>query len=146
MSAASDPVTFASSSLEETAGVAARVAAMLAPGTCLTLEGELGAGKTTFVRALVGAMGGDERMVSSPTFVLMNTYVTPRMSVYHLDAYRLHGADDLTAIGFDELLEQRGLVIVEWASRVIGALPAERVEMRIETTGETSRRFTLERS
>ena len=132
--------------LAGTVAVAGRVAAMLCPGVCLTLEGDLGAGKTTFVRALVAALGGEPRDVSSPTYVLLNVYPTPRMPVFHLDAYRLAGADDLEAIGFDELLAERGATIVEWASRVADALPtAGRIDVRIDATGPTSRRFSIVR-
>jgi tRNA threonylcarbamoyladenosine biosynthesis protein TsaE len=130
--------------LAGTADVARRLAAMLAPGVCLTLEGDLGAGKTTLVRLIVGALGGEERDVSSPTYVLLHTYATPRLTVFHLDAYRVGGADDLEAIGFAELLEQGGATIVEWASRVSEALPTRgRVDVQIETTGPTSRRFQV---
>ena len=130
--------------LAATARVAADLAARLSPGTCITLEGDLGAGKTTFVRALVAALGGNARDVSSPTYVLLHVYQTPRAIVYHLDAYRVGGADDLDAIGFAELLDQRGIVIVEWASRVADALPTHgRIDVRIESTSPTSRRFTI---
>ena len=138
--------TFEAQSIEETAAFAARVATMIHPGDVLALEGELGAGKTTFVRALVEALGGAANAVSSPTFMLLNVYATPRMPVFHLDAYRVGGADDFEAIGFDELLAQRGLVIVEWASRVRDLLPPKRLDIGIESTGETSRRFTLSSS
>lgn len=138
--------TYESTSLEETARVAAQIAAMLNPGDCITLEGDLGAGKTTFVRALVEALGGEANAVSSPTFMLLNLYTTPRMTVYHLDAYRVSGSEDFEGIGFSELLEQNGLVIVEWASRVIDLMPRGRMEIQITTTGETSRRFDVKRA
>ena len=139
-------VNFHANNLDDIATFAAEVAVQLQPRDCLLLHGDLGAGKTTFVRALVGALGGNVRLVSSPTFVLLNIYPTLRMTVYHLDAYRVSGADELDAIGFGELLDDpNGLVIVEWPSRAAEALPARRVELTIETTGETSRRFTLVR-
>lgn len=139
-------MTFDAHSLEDTAAFAAQLAATLKPGDVIALDGELGAGKTTFVRALVESLGGAANAVSSPTFMLLNIYSTPRMPVFHLDAYRLGGADDLEAIGFDELLSARGLVIVEWASRVSEALPASHVEIAIESIGETSRRFLVTRT
>ena len=140
-------VTFEAQNLDETAAFAAHVAVRLRARDVLALDGDLGAGKTTFVRALVAALGGVARQVSSPTFVLLNVYETPRGSVYHLDAYRVNGADELDAIGFAELLDDpTGLTIVEWPSRAAEALPADRWELRIETTGKTSRRFTLHRT
>lgn len=138
------PLTIDAADLDATVGVARTLAARIAPGVCVTLEGDLGAGKTTLVRLLVEALGGDPRDVSSPTYVLCHAYATPHGTVYHLDAYRVGGADDLEAIGFAELLEQRAIVIVEWPSRVADALPtAGRIDVAIETTGPTSRRFTI---
>jgi tRNA threonylcarbamoyladenosine biosynthesis protein TsaE len=83
----------------------------------------LGAGKTQFVRGLVAGLGGNARSVSSPTFVLLNIYESGRLKVFHLDAYRVSGADDFESIGFTELLDQRGVVVVEWADRVTALLP-----------------------
>ena len=137
-------LSFDAQNLDDTARFATRVAQILRPRDVLALEGDLGAGKTTFVRALVTALGGSERQVSSPTFVLLNVYETERMTVYHLDAYRVSGSEELDAIGFDEFLDDpNGLTVVEWPSRAIESLPVRRHTLRIETTGETSRRFTL---
>lgn len=130
-------------SLAETAAWAAELGQRLRPGTCVGLVGELGAGKTTFVRYLVRALGGNERRVSSPTFVLLHVYEDARPVVYHLDAYRLHGASELLDIGFADLLEQRGVVIVEWADRVPEALPAAMVKLEIEARSPRTRRFVL---
>jgi len=132
--------------LNDTERIASDVARLLRPGDCVALDGDLGAGKTTFSRGLVAALGGDPRQVSSPTFVLLHTYdasVVP--VVHHLDAYRVGGADDLAAIGFDELLDGGGVVVVEWAARVADLLPPDRLDVRIERLGETARRFTIER-
>ena len=76
--------------------------------------------------------------------MLLNIYPTPRLPVFHLDAYRVGGSDDFEAIGFAELLDQNGLVIVEWASRVIDLMPPRRIGIRITNTGETSRRFEID--
>lgn len=137
--------TFESAGLDDTARLARELAESLTPGTCIALEGDLGAGKTTFVRWLVEALGGETNAVSSPTFMLLNIYPTPRMNVYHLDAYRVGGADDFESIGFSELLDQDGLVIVEWASRVAGLMPPDRIDIQITSTGEKSRRFQITR-
>jgi tRNA threonylcarbamoyladenosine biosynthesis protein TsaE len=130
---------------EETASVAAELAATLRPGDCVALHGELGAGKTQFVRGLVIGLGGPERHVSSPTFVLLNVYSGGRLNLYHLDAYRVTGAEDFEAIGFPELLEQGGVVAVEWADRVTSLLPARRIDVTLETVDETSRIIRIER-
>jgi tRNA threonylcarbamoyladenosine biosynthesis protein TsaE len=93
---------------------------------------------------LVKGLGGEPRAVSSPTFVLLNVYEGGRLTVYHLDAYRVGGEEDFEAIGFGELLEQGGVVVVEWPSRVEGALPRERIEVRIEATGKKTRKIRVE--
>jgi len=123
--------------------IAAKVAESLQPNDVVALEGDLGAGKTQFVRGLVKALGGAGRVVSSPTFVLLNVYQTPRFAVYHLDAYRVGGAEDFSAIGFAELLEQNGIVVVEWPTRVKEILPAKRINVTFEITGKTKRAITV---
>jgi tRNA threonylcarbamoyladenosine biosynthesis protein TsaE len=75
--------------------------------------------------------------------VLLNIYSTPRLTIYHLDAYRVGGADDLEAIGFSELLEQGGIVIVEWAERVRGLLPENCLRIQIDVIGEHSREIHI---
>jgi len=88
----------------------------------------------------VRALGGDARTVSSPTFVLLHVYDCRALKVFHLDAYRVAGGDDLAAIGFDELLEQNGVTIVEWAAKVRDILPHDNlIQVRIIATNETSR-------
>jgi tRNA threonylcarbamoyladenosine biosynthesis protein TsaE len=131
-------------SAAETEALAARLAAQLRGGECIALHGDLGAGKTQFVRGLVGGLGADRRLVSSPTFVLLHVYNGGRLTVYHLDAYRAAGPDDFEAIGFAELLEQGGVVVIEWAARVEMLLPARRIDIRIEAIGPDTRRIDIQ--
>jgi tRNA threonylcarbamoyladenosine biosynthesis protein TsaE len=135
--------TVESESPEQTESLAADLASSLRGGEVLALHGDLGAGKTRFVRGLLRGLGGSERAVSSPTFMLLNVYPGGRLTVYHLDAYRVAGADDFEAIGFSELLEQGGVVVVEWAERVGRLLPPDRIDVTIEHLGEDRRRITL---
>lgn len=135
---------FESHSPQETESIAANLAATLRGGECLALHGDLGAGKTAFVRGLLRGLGGNPKNVSSPTFVLLNIYHGGRLAVYHLDAYRVHGADDFAAIGFGELLDQGGVVVVEWADRVASLLPAGATHVYINATGPTSRRIDVQ--
>lgn len=135
--------TFHSHSVDQTEQIAAELAATLRPGDCLALHGDLGAGKTQFVRGLVRAYGGHERAVSSPTFVLLNCYPTPRGTIFHLDAYRISGPADLEAIGFEELLQQNGLVVVEWASRVESLLPPGTIQVTLTPTAAADRRIEI---
>jgi tRNA threonylcarbamoyladenosine biosynthesis protein TsaE len=89
-------------------------------------------------------VGGDLRAVHSPTFVLLNIYPGGRLTVYHLDAYRVTGSSDFEGIGFGELLEQGGVVVVEWADRVLDLLPKGRIDVRIEGVEEFTRRIIIE--
>jgi len=139
-------VIYQSDSVQQTEDIAAELAATLRGGECVALNGNLGAGKTQFVRGLVKGLGGPSRAVSSPTFVLLNVYPGGRLTVYHLDAYRVGGADDFEAIGFSELFEQGGIVVVEWAERVRSLLPAECISVDIEAVGETARILRIEQS
>ena|SRR5665213_2002915 len=130
---------YQSNSVAETEQIAANLAASLLGGECIALDGDLGAGKTQFVRGLTRGLGGKPAAVSSPTFVLLNVYPGGRLTVYHLDAYRVGGADDFDAIGFSELLEQNQVVIVEWPSRVERLLPEKLIRVEIEPTGIETR-------
>jgi len=131
------------SSVKGTMELAASLAAELRPGDVVALEGDLGAGKTQFVRGLVQGLGGASRAVSSPTFVLLNIYDTPKMKVYHLDAYRIGGEDDLEAIGFSELLEQDGLVVIEWWQRVAGLVPQHKWLVQITAISPRVRNIAI---
>ncbi|HEX2973076.1 MAG TPA: tRNA (adenosine(37)-N6)-threonylcarbamoyltransferase complex ATPase subunit type 1 TsaE [Tepidisphaeraceae bacterium] len=134
-----------SHSVAETETIAAELAKTLAGGECIALHGDLGAGKTQFVRGLVRGLGGEPRSVSSPTFVLLNMYDTGRLTVYHLDAYRVQGADDFEAIGFLELLQEGGVVVVEWAQRIPSLLPPGRIDVTLRTLGKTRREIQIDR-
>ena len=133
-----------SNNVAETEAIAAKLAESIHSASCIALHGELGAGKTQFVRGLVRGLDGPAKSVSSPTFVLLNIYPGGRLSVYHLDAYRVNGPEDFEAIGFSELLEQSGLVVVEWAERVDQLLPPYCIHVMIHSTGEESREIQIE--
>lgn len=126
-----------------TAALGAALAEILPPGTTVALCGTLGSGKTRLVQAIAAAAGVDRRDVVSPTFVLVHEY-HGRRPVYHLDAYRLRDADEFRELGPDEYFESDGLVLVEWADRVEECLPRERIDIRIEVAGPSSRRFEIE--
>jgi tRNA threonylcarbamoyladenosine biosynthesis protein TsaE len=138
--------SFDSNSVADTEACAAGLAQTLRGGECVALHGDLGAGKTQFVRGLVRGLGVNPRAVSSPTFVLLNVYEGGRLTVYHLDAYRVGGADDFEAIGFTELFEQPDVVVVvEWAERVSSLLPPKQIDVRIDPVDEGRRRIEISR-
>jgi tRNA threonylcarbamoyladenosine biosynthesis protein TsaE len=100
----------------------------------VALEGELGAGKTCFVRGMCEGLGGDPRQVNSPTFTIMQEYeVANGKRLVHIDAYRLSGEDELETIGWDELLQDRDAIIaIEWASKIKNAIPYDHISIEIE--------------
>ena len=125
-----------------TAALGAALAQVLPGGTTVGLFGTLGAGKTRLVQALAEALGVDRREVVSPTFVLIQEH-QGRRPIYHVDAYRLLSEAEFQQLGPDEYFDSGGLVLIEWADRVAGCLPRERVEVHIEVTGPTARRFEV---
>jgi tRNA threonylcarbamoyladenosine biosynthesis protein TsaE len=126
----------------DTDRLGAALAAALPPSAAIALHGTLGAGKTRLVQAIAAAYGVDRADVVSPTFVLCAKY-EGRQPIYHLDAYRLRDEDEFRELGIEEILSSSGLVIIEWADKVPGCLPDERLEIEIEVTGPTARRFAL---
>jgi tRNA threonylcarbamoyladenosine biosynthesis protein TsaE len=129
---------------EETLDLGRRIGLAAARGDVLALVGELGSGKTVLAKGIAEGLGAaSAREVTSPTFVLCREYLDGRIPFYHFDAYRLKGAADLAHIGADEVLGGDGLAAVEWADRAPGALPEDRLEVRLEVTGAESRRLTF---
>ena len=115
----------------------------LFPGAVIGLVGDLGAGKTCLTRAIAEGLGmADSRMVNSPTFTLIQEYPA-RLPIYHFDAYRLRSVAEFVDLGVHEYFAGNGVCIIEWADRVETNLPSERLTIRLEVTGETSRHVTL---
>ncbi|MEK6643190.1 MAG: tRNA (adenosine(37)-N6)-threonylcarbamoyltransferase complex ATPase subunit type 1 TsaE [Planctomycetota bacterium] len=139
----SEMMTIDSRSVEETIRIGRAIGGALVGGEVIALVGELGAGKTHLVKGIAAGLGVvDERTVNSPTIVLVNEYAG-RVPVIHLDAYRLAGAGQLAALGFEEMCESGGVVIVEWADRVREVIPEGAVWIEMTATGDMSRRIVL---
>ncbi|MGZ3424991.1 MAG: tRNA (adenosine(37)-N6)-threonylcarbamoyltransferase complex ATPase subunit type 1 TsaE [Polyangia bacterium] len=128
-----------SASHAETQTLGERLGRALVAGDVVALVGELGAGKTSFVQGLARGIGITGR-VASPSFTIVNEH-NGRLPLYHVDFYRLEDADELAAIGFEEYFGLGGVVVVEWADRFPRTLPDERLDVRIEITGEQTRRL-----
>ena len=126
---------------DETQAVAHALAAHLKPGDVVRLSGELGAGKTAFVRGLAAGLGIDPEAVSSPAFTLVHEYRGGRLDLYHADLYRLDKAatEDL---GLEEIGVANGVLAVEWPDRLTHAMPGA-IDVEMELTGETTRRITV---
>ena len=119
--------------------LAEQLAARLPHGGVIALQGELGAGKTTFVQGLARALG-IARPVTSPTFTLVGEYPGGRILLVHMDLFRLRSPDDLLTIGFQEYLERKALVAVEWPERAGDLLPQETIWVKITLTQEEKTR------
>jgi tRNA threonylcarbamoyladenosine biosynthesis protein TsaE len=126
----------------ETVALGRVIAATLQPGDVLTLNGELGAGKTRLVQGIAAALGCRDQLVNSPTFVMIQEYDGP-LRLYHIDVYRLRDSDEFLEIGGDEVLAAGGACVIEWADRVADVLPADVLRVEIDVTGEESRTFRL---
>jgi len=134
---------FDSGSEADTEALGARLAEALEPPQVVALVGNLGAGKTRLVRAVARASGVDTRLVASPTFVLIHEY-EGRWPIAHFDTYRLPDHEAFVDLGIDEYFAGGWVSFVEWADRVIPALPADHLRIEIETTGEGSRSFAVQ--
>ena len=115
--------SFEVESVEETWELAKRFAAELKPGDVVCLEGDLGAGKTTFTQGLAAAMGVPGR-VTSPTFCIVQEHRAETLLV-HMDLYRLHGEDDVIAIGWEDYLAEGAILVVEWPERAGSLIPPD---------------------
>ena len=126
---------------EQTEQVGFALAQQLSPGAVIAYRGDLGAGKTAFTRGLAKGLGAGEP-VTSPTYTIVNEYLSGRIPLFHFDMYRLRSADDLFDIGWDDYLERGGVCAVEWSENVEEAME-DPITVTIEKLGETDRRITV---
>ncbi len=139
-----DATVIRANSVAETLRFGRRIGAALQQGWVIGLVGELGVGKTRLVKGLAAGNHMPDHApteVTSPTFVLVNEY-PGRVKLYHLDAYRLHSGSDLDNLGIEEMIAD-GVLAVEWADRVVEALPPDHLTIIGRSTGETNRVWTL---
>jgi len=132
-------------SVEETWALAKEFAKELLPGTVVCLEGDLGAGKTTFTQGLAAALGVPGR-VTSPTFCIVQEHAGADVLLVHMDLYRLHGEDDALAIGWEDYLARGAILVVEWPERAGSLIPdtARRIVFR-HLCGEENRSVTIDK-
>ncbi|MSO36315.1 MAG: tRNA (adenosine(37)-N6)-threonylcarbamoyltransferase complex ATPase subunit type 1 TsaE [Acidobacteria bacterium] len=130
-----------SRSEDDTHRIAAALAASLQPGAVLLLSGDLGAGKTAFVRGLAEGLKIDPADVTSPTFTLVHEYRHGRLPLVHVDLYRLEQVD-LDELGMDSELAERGVLAIEWAERLT-RLPHGALVVELMVTGEDLRTITI---
>ncbi len=137
------PVTqrITTQSEEETAAAGRALAANLSAGDVLLLNGDLGAGKTAFVRGVAEGLGVSRDDVSSPTFTLIQEYRGGRLTLFHADLYRINDPREFDELGLDEIAVD-GVLAIEWAERLPGP-PHNAVRISIEHAGDTGRRITI---
>ena len=133
---------FITHSPEETEAVGAALGRIVPAGTVIAYCGDLGAGKTAFTRGLARGLGCTEQ-VTSPTYTIVNEYLSGRAPLFHFDMYRLRSADDLWDIGCEDYLDRNGVCAVEWSENVREALE-DAMTVRIDKLGDDTRRITLE--
>jgi len=135
-----DQIKFKTKSTEDTATIAQSLSKMLNKNDVITLEGDLGAGKTTFTKALAKGLGIG-RNVNSPTFTIIKEYRDGRLPLYHMDVYRVEDADE--DLGFDEYFHGNGITVVEWAHLIEDQLPNERLDIKILYVDDTTRTIIM---
>jgi tRNA threonylcarbamoyladenosine biosynthesis protein TsaE len=127
-----------------TVNLGRKIGQQLKPGGVIALMGELGCGKTLITRGICDGLGVPERQVSSPSFVLVNEY-RGRLPVFHIDLYRLSGIDDSIEIGITDYFKraQEGVMIVEWAEKIIDILPADLIKVEFDIISKQKRRIVF---
>lgn len=131
--------TIETRSPEETRRLAAALSPVLLPGDVLSLAGDLGAGKTTFVQGLAAGLGVTEH-ITSPTFILMRDYFGGRYPLLHMDVYRLSRAQELIDLGYEDFLDPSYIVVVEWGDMVEPLLPPDHLLVTLKHTADSSTR------
>ena len=131
-----------SGSEAKTESLGERLGTALTPGKVVALFGDLGAGKTVFVRGIARGMGITGR-VTSPTFTIVNEYFG-KIPLFHFDMYRLASSDELYGIGWDDYLARDGVCVIEWSERVEDALPAAAIRVTLARISESERWITVD--
>jgi tRNA threonylcarbamoyladenosine biosynthesis protein TsaE len=134
-------ITVISNSPEETIAAGERLAGFLKPGSVTALRGNLGAGKTCFVKGIARFLGIEEE-VTSPTYTIVSEY-GGKIPLYHIDAYRLNGDDDFAALGGEEIISGGGISVIEWSERIPGSIPSGAVIVELEILPEGGRRINM---
>jgi len=140
-------IDFNSKSPEETINLGRRIGGALRGGEVIGLIGPLGSGKTHFIKGIAAGAGAtDASRVSSPTFVIINEYLSPgaRLDIYHIDAYRIESLAEFEMLGFDEMCYPQSVVLIEWADKIAGALEhADSIRIEFAHVGQQERRILV---
>ena len=135
-------LTFTTNSPEETIALGERIGKKLKKGDVIAMQGTLAAGKTTITKGIAKALGIDDT-ITSPTFCLISEYYG-KMPLYHMDVYRLEGAEDFINLGTDDMIYGDGVSIIEWSEKIMDELPEKTIILNIQPQEDQSRIITLE--
>jgi len=139
----SGKTVFRTKSASETIRLGKRIGAVLQPGDVVALVGELGAGKTQFIKGLASGAGvGKPTYVSSPSFTLINEYPA-RVPFYHIDLFRLESQKEVAGLGLEDYFQGGGITAIEWADKIPSLLPAEMLSVHIMYTGKNTRSIEI---
>ena len=134
---------FISKSVKDTETIAKEIVKSLSSGDVILLKGDLGAGKTAFVKSVVNALGGDKNLVTSPTFTLVNEYVIEGQTIYHFDLYRINDVNELYNIGIEEYLYSNAICFFEWPERAEEIFNMNYKTIEIFKLGESERKIVF---
>lgn len=132
---------FISKNPEDTFAFAKQIASYLQKGMVIAFFGNLGAGKTFFIKGICRALEKDPIIVTSPTFTYLNIYEAI-FPVYHFDLYRLENAEQFLKMGFDEYLQSDGICLIEWAEKIENLLPSDVIKIKLEHVAEDERKIS----
>lgn len=134
-----------SKSPKQTEEIGADFAKTLKPGDIIALYGDLGAGKTVFVKGIAQGLG-IKKTITSPTFTLIKSYKTDSIIFHHIDLYRGENIKDLEALGFAEVFSPEAIVVLEWADRIKNSLTKKKIDVSIQTVNESTRKIIIKKS
>lgn len=135
-------ITFTTTSAEETVELGKKIGSFLKKGDIIAMQGTLGAGKTTITKGIAQALGINET-ITSPTFCLISEY-EGKMPLYHMDVYRLDGAEDFENLGTEDMLYGEGVSIIEWSEKIMEELPNKTIILKLEPHDDGARTITIE--
>ncbi|MFH1092865.1 MAG: tRNA (adenosine(37)-N6)-threonylcarbamoyltransferase complex ATPase subunit type 1 TsaE [Candidatus Omnitrophota bacterium] len=136
-------ITFTTNSPEETMRLGKQICRRLPLNIVIALSGDLGCGKTTFVKGMAQALGIDPKKVNSPSYVLIKEYNVKEGNLFHLDLYRLDGVKEISMLGIEEYFTQKGLLVIEWAEKAKDLMPDEYIQIKIKALSEYRRTLSF---
>lgn len=135
-------ITFTTTSADETISLGKKIGSLLQKGDIIAMQGTLAAGKTTITKGIAQALGVKDT-ITSPTFCLISEY-EGKMPLYHMDVYRLDGAEDFANLGTEDMLYGEGVSIIEWSEKIMEELPKKTIVLKIDPHEDGTRTITIE--